>query len=91
MQTLKKLFFAIVLLIAIVSFSRCIKKGKDDPFISFLPRDARLANTWKLKSAEASNASAFGGSSYTTVTDGILSSTGNPYSLELVIKKDGKS
>lgn len=39
-------------LLLVMGFSGCMRKGEDDPFISFRSRDARLKNDWKMNRME---------------------------------------
>jgi hypothetical protein len=47
-----------------MAFPGC-KKGADDPFLSFRPRDKRLAQTWKLASFEGTRIMADAGATKT--------------------------
>jgi len=94
MKTLRNISLTLILSMMVISFMSCLKKSKDDPFISLHSRDGRLANEWKLKSADETMTFTFNGSTTTNTTsviNGIHSSSGSPYSLELTIEKDGKA
>ncbi|TAE87024.1 MAG: hypothetical protein EAY81_04735 [Bacteroidetes bacterium] len=71
---------AFILLLTIVSTSGCLKKGEDDPFISFRTRKARVAGKWKVTSykfTEVYTSSINPSSNYTDV----LTSDGFNYTL----------
>ncbi len=95
---------SVVLLVSIITFSGCTKKGEDDPFLSMRSRTSRLAGEWTLSEYEITyteNNSTWGTYTSKTVYNGATysrtytqdgnSSTSDPviYSESLTIEKDG--
>ena len=97
-----KLLFAIVAMATTFTFSGCLKKGEDDPMISFKSRKARVVGEWKLTAIKRTSTYSSGtinstsvmtgdGSTYTstyTVVDSTTTRTGT-LSWDWTLRKDG--
>ena len=97
-----KILFAVVAIATSISFSGCLKKGEDDPFVSLKSRKARVAGDWKVTSltytttytnsgVTSTEIMTMNGSTYTlTETDpsGTTTTTGT-WTIENTFDKDG--
>jgi hypothetical protein len=73
---MKKVTFALLLVLVAVMVLPSCKKGADDPFISLRSRDGRITAKWKLTKIEGTQISNFGTTVTTTATyDGTTMTT----------------
>ena len=92
---------SLILFVGILALTGC-KKGENDPFLSFLSRNARITGTWKLTSHDYKKVTTYASSGTTATTTSTQEFDGNimtitnqygtnsySYSWELVIEKDG--
>ncbi len=100
---MKKLIYAILIVLFIPFFNSCTKKSANDPLISLKSRDARITGEWKLVSWETTStttSTSSGSSNSSTTTsnyDGTLvtnvdasnNTSTYTYSLSIEISKDG--
>jgi hypothetical protein len=89
-----KLITGILALAMVIPFTGCMKKGEDDPFMSFRSRKSRAAGEWKLTSYTLTSTDPSGvstinsnGSTY-TYTDPITTATGS-WTQDITLEKDG--
>jgi hypothetical protein len=93
-KVMKKVKFALIMLMAAVLILPACKKGANDPFISLKSRKARLVGEWTLKDGTTTQTS--GGTTYTTVYNGTTAtytisgqSFTQAYTQKTTINKDG--
>ena len=94
---MKSLKIALLVIIAVVFVLPSCKKGKDDPFISFKSRDARVTANWKLTKIEGTTVSSpltttysYDGSNFTKTTNSTpVQTTTGVGTFEMEIVKDG--
>jgi hypothetical protein len=100
-----KLLFAIVAITTAFTFSGCLKKGEDDPSISFKSRKARVAGDWEVVSYKytstynnpsnptwnSSTTYTMNGSTYTDVSTngGVTTNTNGTETWKWTFEKDG--
>lgn len=102
---MKKSLFILGAALIMVAVPSCTKKGENDPFLSFMSRDARITGKWKLSAYEdeSTTTTVAGGTTFintstsnydgTNMTDTWTSWGGGTniytYAREITINKDG--
>jgi hypothetical protein len=91
---MKKIKYALLMLLAVMLILPSCKKGENDPFISLKSRKARLVGEWKLVEGSSSVVSSSGTDTYTfngtlmtSVESGVTTTV--PYSESYTFEKDG--